>query len=60
VFQQAEQAALPMDAVAFMAYHHGSKLAGQGHELLQEALRRGEAEGAEMPALRALVGRWTR
>jgi hypothetical protein len=55
VFRQAELAALPMDATAFIAYHHGSKLAGQGNEVLDEAVRRGETEGAEMPALRALL-----
>jgi hypothetical protein len=52
-----EESALPLDLAAFNRYHHGGKVNGQDHRILREALRRGEAEGVEMPALRALVAR---
>ncbi|MFJ9714379.1 2-dehydropantoate 2-reductase N-terminal domain-containing protein [Streptomyces sp. NPDC101213] len=58
--QQMEKDALPFDVAAFYAYHHGSKVTGQNHEILREALARGEAEGAQMPALRALIARLPR
>ncbi|AFH62772.1 2-dehydropantoate 2-reductase N-terminal domain-containing protein [Paenibacillus caseinilyticus] len=56
-FRQLEENTLPLDLAAFFNYHHGSKLNSQSHETLREALSRGEAEGAEMPALRALIAR---
>jgi hypothetical protein len=56
-FRQMEQDALPLDLAAFNAYHHGGKVNGQDHAILREALDRGEAEVAEMPALRSLIAR---
>lgn len=54
-FRQLEQAALPLNMTAFFGYHHGGKVNSQDHAILRDALRRGEEEGAEMPALRALI-----
>jgi hypothetical protein len=59
-FRDMEKATLPMDFAAFNAYHHGGKVNGQDHELLREALRLGEDEGADMPALRAMIDRLSR
>ena len=56
-FRELEQASEPLDFAAFMAYQHGSKVSEQDHVALREALSRGEAEGAAMPALRALLAR---
>ncbi|MEU1213389.1 hypothetical protein ACFYSH_28295 [Streptomyces sp. NPDC005791] len=56
-FRQMEKDALPLDLAAFNAYHHGGKVNGQDHEILREALGRGEAEGVQMPALRTLTAR---
>jgi hypothetical protein len=50
-----ERDSMPLDLAAFSAYHHGGKVNGQDHGILHEAVRRGEAEGAEMPALRTLI-----
>lgn len=52
-----ETDAMPLDLAAFYRYHHGGKVNGQDHQLLREALALGEAQGADMPALRALVAR---
>ncbi|WP_448639388.1 ketopantoate reductase family protein [Geodermatophilus sp. URMC 63] len=54
---QMEQAALPMDLAAFNAYHHGGKVNLQDRQFLQAALRSGEDDGVQMPALRTLVSR---
>ncbi|MEV5666657.1 2-dehydropantoate 2-reductase N-terminal domain-containing protein [Streptomyces flaveolus] len=56
-FRQMEKDALPLDLAAFNAYHHGGKVNGQDHAILREALDRGAAEGADMPALRSLIAR---
>jgi hypothetical protein len=53
--RELEEAALPLAYADFNAYHHGGKVNSQDHAILREALARGEAEGAAMPALRALV-----
>ncbi|EFC85762.1 2-dehydropantoate 2-reductase N-terminal domain-containing protein [Parafrankia sp. EUN1f] len=57
LFQQMETGVLPLDFAAFNAYHHGGKVNNQDHAFLRDALNRGELEGAQMPALRALVAR---
>ncbi|MBO0676184.1 hypothetical protein JRC04_01765 [Mycolicibacterium sp. S2-37] len=54
-FQGMERDVLPLDLAAFNAYHHGGKVNGQDHDILREALDRGQAEGADMPALRTLI-----
>ncbi len=54
-FQQLEKASLPLNFAAFNAYHHGGKVNTQDHHILRDALARGEAEGATMPALRELI-----
>jgi glycine/D-amino acid oxidase-like deaminating enzyme len=59
VFQQMEQAALPLDFAAFNKYHHGGKVNAQDMAMLQDALRYGEATGADMPTLRELITRLT-
>ena len=56
-FRELEENTLPLDLAAFNRYHHGGKVNSQDHKILREALSRGEAEGAEMPALRALIAR---
>jgi hypothetical protein len=54
-FRDLEKATLPLDFSAFNAYHHGGKVSSQDQAILREALSLGEAEGAAMPALRALI-----
>jgi hypothetical protein len=56
-FRQQEEGTLPLDLAAFYRYHHGGKVNGQDHKLLREALNLGEAQGAEISALRTLVAR---
>jgi hypothetical protein len=56
-FREQEENTLPLDLAAFYKYHHGGKVNNQDHELLREALSHGKAEGAEVPALRALIAR---
>jgi hypothetical protein len=56
-FRDMERELLPLDLAAFNAYHHGGKVNNQDHEILREALQRGETEGADMPALRQLIAR---
>ncbi|SEL46479.1 Ketopantoate reductase [Stigmatella aurantiaca] len=56
-FRKEEERALPLDLAAFNRYHHGGKVNSQDHKILRKALSCGEAEGVEMPALRALVAR---
>jgi hypothetical protein len=55
--RQIEKDAMPLDLAAFNRYHHGGKVNGQDHQLLREALALEEAQGADMPALGALVAR---
>lgn len=54
-WQEMEKNCLPLDLAEFNRYHHGGKVNEQDHKILRDALKRGEAEGAKMPALRALV-----
>jgi hypothetical protein len=54
-FGSIEQACYPFDFAAFNRYHHGAKVNSQDHQILDEALSLGEAEGADMPALRKLI-----
>ena len=54
-FREQETGTLPLDLAAFYRYHHGGKVNGQDHQILSEALALGEAESADMPALRRLV-----
>jgi len=54
-FQRMERNVFPLDFAAFNAYHHGGKVNAQDHDMLREALNRGQAEGADMPALQTLV-----
>lgn len=57
IFLEMERGSSPLDVAAFNKYHHGMKVNKQDHKVLREGLSRGEAEGAEMPALRKLIAR---
>ncbi|WP_336783666.1 ketopantoate reductase family protein [Paenibacillus illinoisensis] len=54
-FAQQEKDTLPLDLAAFNRYHHGGKVNSQDLVMLRDALSQGEAEGAEMTALRSLI-----
>lgn len=56
-FRQWEQHMLPLDLPEFNRYHHGGKVNHQDRLLIHDVLKRGEAEGSAMPALRALIAR---
>jgi hypothetical protein len=56
-FREREEASSPLSFSAFMRYQHGAKVSVQDRNALNDALIRGEAEGTEMPALRALTAR---
>lgn len=57
VFQQVEQATLPLDWVGFLRYLHGNKLKAQNKRTIRDALAMGKAEGLEMPAMQQLMDR---
>lgn len=54
MFRQMTQLAKPLDFPAFNAYHHGGKVNPQDRAFIDDARQRGEAEGADVPALRQL------
>ncbi|GAB3570953.1 hypothetical protein GCM10027445_25450 [Amycolatopsis endophytica] len=56
-FRQWEQDMLPLDLPEFNRYHHGGKVNRQDRLLIRDIVKYGEAEGSEMPALRALIAR---
>ncbi|WP_020123725.1 hypothetical protein [Streptomyces canus] len=56
-FGQWEHDMLPLNLPEFNRYHHGGKMNRQDRRLIQDVLGYGEAEGAEMPALHALIAR---
>ncbi|MGW6775369.1 ketopantoate reductase family protein [Streptomyces sp. NPDC055037] len=54
-----EEKALPLDANAFNAFHHGGKVAQQDLELLRDHVAAGERQGKPMAALKQLIAELT-
>ncbi|MEV6424647.1 2-dehydropantoate 2-reductase N-terminal domain-containing protein [Streptomyces sp. NPDC051662] len=50
-----EEKALPLDANAFNAFHHGGKVAQQDLELLRDHVAAGERQGKPMVTLKQLI-----
>ncbi|MFD7705394.1 hypothetical protein [Streptomyces caelestis] len=57
MFRQMTQLSKPLDFAAFNAYHHGGKVNRQDLDFLDDARRRADAEGLDVPALRELISR---
>ncbi|MQY31864.1 2-dehydropantoate 2-reductase N-terminal domain-containing protein [Nocardia aurantia] len=57
MFRQMAQLSEPLDFAAFNAYHHGGKVNQQDLDFLDDARRRADAEGTDVPALRELISR---
>ena len=57
MFHHLIDASRPMDFDAFNKYHHGGKVNQQDREVFREALKLGEAEGRNMPAMTKLVSK---
>jgi hypothetical protein len=58
-FRHLAQASRPLNFAAFNAYHHGGKVNKQDLEFLEQARQLAAADGADTPALDALIERLT-
>ncbi|MFA5630167.1 MAG: 2-dehydropantoate 2-reductase N-terminal domain-containing protein [Porticoccaceae bacterium] len=57
LLRRLERDCAPLDFHGFNRFHHGAKVLAQGIQIMENAIREGEAQGRDMSAVRHILGR---